>query len=117
MTWQLDSGLDAFWFVGILEHFDASLCLLRSQLLGSRACDCPARQDGNETSGWTPEHKKPRTAHKGPSGNGVNSSLILTPIDRQRIEAHTREDAVLYAQSLVRFRNDLRRYDLLCLVY
>lgn len=105
--------VDGALFVGVTAHFDASMCLLRSQLRGSRACECPA----GKTAG--PPSAPPGTGTRvgpGTSGPRVNKpeEVVLTGAARALLEQLTRRDAVVYARGLSRFYDGLVHFNLTC---
>jgi len=98
--------VEQIFFVGVVEHFDASLCLLRSLMQGRRACACPAN---NTVASKTP--LCPHCSHE------TNKSLWqLKGTDRSRIAAMTAHDAFVYARACARLYDGLRRFELLCLL-
>jgi len=108
---SLQAAVDAIdhslFFVGVLEHFDASLCALRSLIVGRAACACPDSHSTRFTEEQTTAHKV----------HGNNASLWTpTLADRATIAALTANDAFVYARGRSRLYDDLRRFDLLCLL-
>ena len=96
--------VDGAVFVGVTAHYDASVCLLRSVLIGRRACECAGA---------------PRTGTR--SGPGTNRGALnraeevrISTGDVELIEQLTRRDAIVYARGLSRFYDGIERFNLTC---
>lgn len=90
----------AFW-VGVTERYEASICLLRSQLHGRGACTC------QESAG-----RLPKVTH------GTHpDDVVLTGRMRSQINLMSGHDAVLHARAMSRLQRDLAHFNLSCLLH
>lgn len=97
--------VDGAYFVGITDHYDASVCLLRSTLAGKRACSCSSSRE--------PTNVGPGTSANQPTRNKPGEVLV-TGGARALLEQLTRADAIVYAHALARFYAGVVHYNLTC---
>jgi len=92
-------------FVGVLEHYGLSLCLLHVKLLELPvACEC------SEVSGnWSTPSNSSRTQHQ-----TENEALQLTGGDLNTIRSLTARDQVLYSEGVLRFHAEVHSHGLDC---
>jgi len=94
-------SLDGMFFVGITEHYQASLCLFFSKTHGAgtplpKFCNCKDRE------AWGSFGAKHESHHTPP-----HSISNLTQSDLTMISALTRLDRQLYEAALTRFKNEV----------
>lgn len=94
--------LDAAYWVGVTGSFDASICLLLSQLRGQRACTCDE-----------PHTASPRAAEK---HGTAPEEVPLTGRAREALQRLTRTDTVIFARGMARLYAGLLHYNLSCLL-
>jgi hypothetical protein len=98
--------LDRAYWVGVTDHYDASICLLRSQLSNSPACSC-------ETANAMRISAAPNafvSAHHGSAPPDIEEAT------RASISRITLFDSRVYQRAAGRFRRGLEGFGLRCLL-
>jgi len=99
------SNLDSLGFIGLVEHYQASLCLFHAKAHDMKEplptfCNC------KDVAAWNSF----RSNHEG-HGLPAHSVVDLTQEDKAMIKALTRKDEQVYQKALRRFRSDIAKVE------
>ncbi|CAE7754313.1 unnamed protein product, partial [Symbiodinium pilosum] len=84
-------NMRSLWFVGIMEHYKASVCMLMFQLqMSTESCDCESQATAKQV------HER--------HGVPDHDIRVLPSTVRAKIDAMTAADKILYDAALQEFR-------------
>lgn len=93
----IESVQEELWFLGVMEHFQLSMCLLHYQLLHDmpKECDCNSRKKNTGSNGLRVHHRNHNLKKIAPSS--------LTDLERNLIHRLTETDTDVYQSAMFEF--------------
>ena len=110
------AALEKMYMVGVTEVYDASICWLRSLLLGRAACACPVAGATRGVSRYVDQTHVHVTHTQG--GRSVDGFAQLEPNEtwREIAARFTRADRVIHRRARARLQMGLAAFNLSCLL-